>query len=154
MNINTAGNTTLQTTAGSLIFNALNLTTANTLALTSANNITFNGAVAATTGTVALSAANSAQSITTGASGSFNVYNFDLVGGQWYQVGTVLPSFATLNSFHLNTSGVQFVRAANSSAVNIGQISNPYQIFDIYKGIGSRVRCCAILLNNSINAGT
>ena len=128
-----------------------------------AGTITINGAINAVnggaTGTLnltAVSAGTNSAGITTGANGSINVYNFNLVQGGWYQDQTVntLPTFTASNSFELNggagsATSVQFIRAANSNITNLGQSGNPIQIAanDVYElqGIGSN----ATTLNDS-----
>ncbi|MHB1949419.1 MAG: beta strand repeat-containing protein [Gammaproteobacteria bacterium] len=131
-----AGNDiTLDSTVGTLTWS-----TNSILHLTSGNNIYLNSGISAASGGLYLSAANSAQSITTSAAGTINVYNFNLLQGQWYQVSSTLPPFSVTNNFQLNSgtvpySNVQFIRATGGS----GTTGSPYVIKDIYglAGIGS-----------------
>jgi len=145
----------------------------NTLTLNAARNIYLNADITATYGGLVLnarSAATDAQSITsgseaspsaTGVTANINVANFNITSGGWYQVNSTLPTFSISNNFQLNSgngpnSAVQFIRATNSSTTNIGQVSNPYQLTDIYgvQGVGSNATTLSqsYLLANNINA--
>ena len=140
---------------GSIYFNGgVNWTGSYVLSLVSANKIVFDSPVSGVNGTLNLTAANTPQSITTNALGSINVKNFNLIQGQWYQVGSNLPAFNVSNNFQIS-SGVmpstkaQFVRAAGGT----GSSSSPYQIFDIYglQGVGSSTAMLAnsyVIINN------
>lgn len=151
----TANLTLTSTGTGNIIFNGgVNWAGAYTLNLVSANKIIFNSPVSGVNGTLDLTAANIPQSITTGSTGSINVKNFNLIQGQWYQVGSNLPAFNVSGNFQIN-SGVmpstkaQFIRAAGGS----GTAASPYQLFDIYglQGVGSSTAMLAnsyVLINN------
>ena len=76
---------------------------------------------------------------------------FILNGGNWSQIGT-LPTFTATNDFELD-NGATFLRAANTITTNIGSLSNPYQLTDIYgvQGIAGFLTK-DFVLNNTINA--
>ncbi|WP_211310102.1 beta strand repeat-containing protein, partial [Aquicella lusitana] len=134
-----------------------------TLLLDAANNIIINAGITGLTGTLQLRAGNLANTITTGASGTINVKNFNLLRGTWSQVSTTLPSFNVSNNFQINSgtmgaanTDAAFIRAANASSTNLGQASNPVELVDIYglQGAGSTTTTLGYyyVLNNNIDA--
>ena len=151
-----SGNVTVQTNndgftgSGNItVATGITWTSANTLLLQSFNNIIINAPISGVNGSLNLDAVNAAASITTGANGTIDVANFNLLQGQWYQVGT-LPAFNVRNNFQINSgntpnASTQFIRAINPSVVNIGMPSNPYQLVDIYgfQGISSNLTTLA-----------
>jgi hypothetical protein len=158
---NSLTNTWRTTGAGNIVLGgAVDWFDGGTLALNSANNIIFNAAInGGVNNTLLLTAANTAQSITTGVNGAITVDNFNLLQGQWYQVGASLPAFNIGKNFQINSGvpseGVQFIRAASVS----GTAPNlTYGLFDIYgvQGItsNSATRAYNYLLTNIIDALT
>jgi hypothetical protein len=150
------GNVTVQTTndgfAGSgniTVSSAITWSSSNALLLQAFNNIIINAPISGMNGSLNLSAVNAASSITTGASGSIDVNNFNLLQGQWNQVGA-LPAFNVRNNFSIN-SGVmpnattQFIRATSGD----GTVGTPYVITDVYglQGIGSNATTLAQYFN-------
>ncbi len=141
--------------------NGYTMSGANTLALSVGRNIILNGPVSATSGTLSLTAANSAQSITTGASGTIDVANFNLLQGQWYQVGT-LPSFAVTNNFRIASGSAYPVASARFNASFLraaggaGTSGSPYQIADIFglQGIATQALTNSYIQTANINAAT
>ncbi|OAI47894.1 hypothetical protein AYO45_05505, partial [Gammaproteobacteria bacterium SCGC AG-212-F23] len=138
------------------VVDPINWSSSNSLSLTSANNIVINAGINGVNGSLNLTAANTASSITTGASGTVDVANFNLVQGQWHQLGT-LPSFTVTNNFQIASgaiapTGVEFLRAAGGN----GSSGTPYQITDIFglQGINSSTTLVTknYVLNNNINA--
>ncbi len=135
------------------------MTGAKTLSLVAGRNIILNGPIAITSGSLNLTAADSAQSITTGASGTIDVANFDLLQGRWYQVGT-LPSFAVSNNFHIAPGsnypsvGARFNASFLRAAGGDGSSNTPYQIADIYglQGLATQSMSNYYLLNGNIDA--
>lgn len=136
-------------------------TSSNTLFLDSGNDIILNDAISGVNGSLILSAANHAKSITTGAMGTIDVANFNLMQGQWFQASDVLPSFNVRNNFQIN-SGVmpnavaQFIRSASDNGD--GSEDHPYVITDVYglQGMGSTSSTLSshYLLANNIDAGS
>jgi filamentous hemagglutinin family protein len=106
---------------------ALNWNTAQTLTLTAERNININSAITASSGGLTLNAANQIS-----ATAAVSVGTFTLAGGNWNQIGAVLPGFSA-HDFRI--SGGSFLRVAGGN----GSSANPYQIVDIYglQGIGS-----------------
>ncbi|WP_211310101.1 beta strand repeat-containing protein, partial [Aquicella lusitana] len=167
-NLNTA-NVTITTgstgaEAGNItVSSAITWTSPYTLLLDAASNIIINAGITALNGTLQLRAGALANTITTGASGTINVKNFNLLRGTWSQVSTSLPSFTVSGNFQINSgtmgfanSNAAFIRAANASSVNLGQASNPVELVDIYglQGAGSTATTLGYYyaLNNNINA--
>src|SRR5207253_1993258 len=89
----------------------------------------------------AISAGSNPTGITTGAAGTINVANFNLLQGGWQQITASLPSFAVSNNFQLNSGSlsasatVKFVRAFSGD----GSSGTPYMLADVYglQGIGA-----------------
>jgi len=91
-----------------------------------------------------------------------NVYNFNLLQGQWFQVTptATLPNFTVANNFQINSgtlpaASAQFVRALSGDGTTSG---TAYLLTDIYgvQGIGSSTTMLGQFfnLNNNINAST
>jgi hypothetical protein len=181
-----AANSTIQTNNGGSITigNASNGTggitwnagTNSTLNLNSASNITINAPINAVnggaTGSLNLSAANSTNDITTATStigsqtttgGAINVYNFNLLQGQWYQdaASNILPNFTVANNFQIlsgassaNNASAQFIRAVGGNGS-----STPYLLTDVYGLQGVAYTAASSFntnfsLNNSIAAAS
>lgn len=129
--------------AGNITVNApITWASANTLLLQADNNIIINSAISGLNGSLNLSAVNAAGSITTGAGGTVNVANFNLLQGRWLQTSAVLPAFNVSNNFQINSgvipvASAEFIRSA--SATGDGTLANPYILTDIYgvQGMGS-----------------
>jgi filamentous hemagglutinin family protein len=135
-------------------------TSTNSLSLVADNNIIINAGISGINGSLNLTAANTAQSITTGVAGTVDVANFNLIQGQWYQVG-VLPSFNVSNNFQIESgtatpTNAEFLRAAGGD----GTSGNPYQLTDVYgvQGMasadtsGNNLVTNSFILNNNIDA--
>jgi filamentous hemagglutinin family protein len=173
LNALVSNNVTVQTTSGAgtgsgdiTVDAPLAWSGTSTLSLTSVNKIFLNADITALNGGLTLKAANISQSITSGSEGSpsltgvtanINVSNFNLMQGQWYQVGS-LPAFSATNDFQLNTvngpsGNLQFIRAASGD----GSSGSPLVLMDIYglEGIGSSLTTLGYnyTLGQNIDAG-
>ncbi|TAK76329.1 MAG: filamentous hemagglutinin N-terminal domain-containing protein, partial [Gammaproteobacteria bacterium] len=131
----------------------------NSLTLTAANNIIINAAITATNGSLNLSAVNAANSITTGASGTINVKNFNLTQGRWTQISASLPSFTVSSNFQINSGTMPSTVATFIRAIaGDGSSGSPYQLVDVYglQGVGSTSTTLgnSFKLANNIDAST
>ena len=135
------------------------------LILQAAGDILLNGGITLSNGSLTLAAQNAAQSITTAnpvagisIGGAVIAQAFNLLSGQWFQVGTDLPTF-DVTQFQINNNvlpapDAQFLRMLSGT----GAIANPYIVFDRYglQGIASSAAMLGFSyqLNNDIDMGS
>ena len=101
---------------------------ASTLTLSTPGDINFNSGINATAGGLTLASGGTISTIA-----AIEVAKFDLLQGNWVQVGTGLPTFTATQDFKI--TGGSFLRADGG----IGTTLFPYLIADVYglQGIGS-----------------
>ncbi|SEG89599.1 MBG domain-containing protein, partial [Marinobacterium lutimaris] len=92
------------------------------LTLDAHNDIHINEAITATQGGLVLDAGG-----TISADGDVNVSTFNLLSGDWAQLGGTLPSFSA-DDFQLDTANASFLRATAGD----GTEANPYELIDVY----------------------
>ena len=116
------------------VASAINWTGTGALTLEAYNNLVINAPISGLNGTLNVRSSYNGGSgtITTGASGTVAVLNFNMQGGAWNQNLATLPAFSATN---FAIAGGSFLRANGGS----GTTAAPYQIVDVYglQGIGS-----------------
>ncbi|WP_299560606.1 filamentous hemagglutinin N-terminal domain-containing protein, partial [uncultured Sulfitobacter sp.] len=109
------------------------------LALQAAGDVRFDAGVDADAGGLQIDAGGA---ITTGPAGSVNVGTFELLRGDWAQLGAALPAFDATDFQVAQNTDTGFLRALGGT----GTAADPYLLTDIYGVQGLRTQA---LLNQS-----
>jgi filamentous hemagglutinin family protein len=112
-------------------------TSALTLGTINGGDIQLDAGITAANGSLTISGSGS---VATGTNGTVDIGIFDLVAGDWRQLGAALPAFAATD-FRLDPVEATFLRALGGD----GSPGTPYRIADLY---GLQGMASETLLNN------